>query len=118
MLAYLHSLPLNIEVTCGGKDWLLVHGGPVETVRQQYKAPSDDDIRSEAVWHRIDLFEQMPLGKTVVFGHTPTIRYQPNEPMEIFYGGDRIGIDCGCAYEDGRLCCLRLDDGAVFYSQG
>ena len=60
MLAYLHSLPLNIEVTCGGKDWLLVHGCPVEIVRQQYKAPSDDDIRSEAVWHRIDLFEQMP----------------------------------------------------------
>ena len=37
--------------------------------------------------------------------------------MEVFYGDNRIGIDCGCAYEHGRLACLRLDDGAVFYSE-
>ena len=46
--------------------------------------------------------------------------------MGIYYGEDRIGIDCGsgypqtpdselCAY--GRLACLRLDDGKEFYSE-
>ena len=48
--------------------------------------------------------------------HPPTINYQDKEPMELFYGEGKIGIDCGCAYDDGRLACLRLDDGAVFYS--
>ena len=28
-----------------------------------------------------------------------------------------IGIDCGCAYLDGRLGCLRLDDMQEFYSE-
>ena len=30
---------------------------------------------------------------------------------------EAIGIDCGCGYADGRLCCLRLDDMTVFYSE-
>ena len=28
-----------------------------------------------------------------------------------------IAIDCGSAYPQGRLCCLRLEDGEVFYSR-
>lgn len=69
------------------------------------------------VWHRMDIYETIPDGKTLVFGHTPTMWYQDNDPMEIFYGNNMIGIDCGCAYVNGRLACLRLDDGAVFYSE-
>ncbi len=117
MLTFLESLPINIEVTCRDKEWLLVHGGSEEMMRQQYDGENDDFIRYKSVWHRISLFEQMPEGKTVVFGHTPTIRYQKKEPMEIFYGDNCIGIDCGCAFENGRLACLRLDDGAVYYSE-
>lgn len=45
--------------------------------------------------------------------------------MGIFYGKDKIGIDCGsgypestdCGNADGRLACLRLDDGKEFYSE-
>ena len=39
--------------------------------------------------------------------------------MEVWFDDRRIGIDCGCAYPapQGRLACLRLDDGKVFYSQ-
>jgi hypothetical protein len=46
--------------------------------------------------------------------------------MEIWQEENRIGIDCGSGYPEdpqnplsacGRLACLRLDDGQVFYSE-
>jgi hypothetical protein len=44
--------------------------------------------------------------------------------MKLWYGDRIIGIDCGCGYPEegpdskyGRLACLRLDDGKVFYSE-
>ena len=37
--------------------------------------------------------------------------------MRIYHGSGRIGIDCGCAYPEGRLACLRLDDMKEFYSE-
>ena len=33
MMAYINSLPLNIELSCGGKDWLLVHGGLLDDLK-------------------------------------------------------------------------------------
>ena len=60
----------------------------------------------------------------MIFGHTPTKHYQDNVPMELWFGDQCIGIDCGSGYpevglnsEYGRLACLRLDDGKVFYSK-
>ena len=73
-----------------------------------------------AVWKRLDLSDLIPDGYTVIFGHTPTRYYQENYPMEIWRDGNRIGIDCGSGYPEdgfGRLACLRLDDGKVFYSE-
>ena len=37
--------------------------------------------------------------------------------MRIYHGNRMIGIDCGCAYKNGRLACLRLDDMKEFYSE-
>ena len=37
--------------------------------------------------------------------------------MRIYHGNSRIGVDCGCAYPEGRLACLRLDDMKEFYSE-
>ena len=58
---------------------------------------------------------------TVIFGHTPTRYFRDCTPMEIWRKDGYIGIDCGCGYPDdnpqGRLCCLRLEDGKVFYSE-
>lgn len=116
ILDYLHELPINIEVSCAGKEWLLVHGAP-EVLYEPGDRWNYRDSRSFAVWYRLSEYEDLPEGKTVVFGHTPTEYYRPLRPMAVFHGENRIGIDCGCAYPDGRLACLRLDDGAVFYSK-
>lgn len=112
MLSIIRSLPVNVEVSCNGVDYLLVHGAPLG-----YKMKYGDPVM-DAVWTRLDYASVMPEGKTVIFGHTPTSRYQAGWPLHIYHGeNSMIGIDCGCAYMDGRLGCLRLDDMKEFYSE-
>jgi len=106
---YLTALPLNIELEVSGKQYRLVHGGFDDH-------SSDPSNTYHAVWDRLTRFDEMPAGKTVIFGHTPTLKYQDATPSRIWYGESRIGIDCGCAYSIGRLACLRLDDMKEYYS--
>ncbi len=115
ILAYIRSLPTNIEIKVNGVDYLLVHGAPASTYTPLSRY---SDITTHMVWTRLNRGDQMPEGKTVIFGHTPTKQYQRNDPMSIYYGNRMIGIDCGCAWGyDGRLGCLRLDDMQEFYSE-
>jgi len=112
ILDIIRSLPVNAEVRCNGVDYLLVHGAPLG-----YKYKYGDAVM-DAVWTRLDYADVMPEDKTVIFGHTPTSRYQAGWPIRIYHGENRmIGVDCGCAYLDGRLGCLRLDDMKEFYSE-
>lgn len=110
LLETLRSLPVNIPITCGGREFLLVHGAPIG-LGDRYADPV-----KTSVWHRFTAEDAMPDGPTLIFGHTPTKYYQPDEPMRIWHGTNMIGIDCGCAYPYGRLACLRLDDMKEFYS--
>ena len=113
---FIEDLPLNIEITVNGVDYVLVHGVPessVETLeRWMY-----DDLKQAVVWERINGFTSLPDNKTTIFGHTPTSNYQDGDPMRLWHGDKRIGIDCGAAYPNGRLGCLRLDDMEEFYSR-
>ena len=116
MMDYLLALPLALDVQVGGETYKLVHGAPVETydLDPKYKNPIH-----YAVWKRLDALDATPEDYTMIFGHTPTQYYQNNSPMEIWKDKNRIGIDCGSGFPEdghGRLACLRLDDGAVFYS--
>jgi serine/threonine protein phosphatase 1 len=122
ILDYLHSLPLSRELQVNGITYRLVHAAPLElwdsNCDKRYLNPTHF-----AVWRRLDVSDPMPTGLTVIFGHTPTRYYRDVNPMEVFHGADRIGIDCGSGYPEsgeagccGRLACLRLEDGKVFYS--
>lgn len=120
---YLDKLPLNVELTVNGRQYLLTHAAPVdlyESYDWKYKS-----ARDFAVWMR---FEKFPVleGRTVIFGHTPTHHFQPDDPMAVWDAPGWIGIDCGCMLPEtgdprsglrGRLACLRLDDMRVFYSE-
>lgn len=122
--AYLKSLPLNYDITVNNIPYKLVHGAPLDA----YETFAEF-FRNEAhfaVWKRWRVFDQLPCGYILVFGHTPTDHYQPNNPMEIWKYRHLIGIDCGGGYPEdaedeyccrGRLACLRLDDMQVFYSE-
>ena len=118
---YLRALPLNINVEVNGITYKLVHAAPVEeyVCESKYK-----NAVHFAVWKRLDLDYPLPKEYTLIFGHTTTKHFQDRSPMEIWRGNRRICIDCGSGYpedgpdsEYGRLACLRLDDGKVFYSE-
>lgn len=115
---YLLSLPLSIDIEVNGTAYKLVHGAPEESYSAE---PKYKNKIHYAVWKRLDINDELSGEYTLIFGHTPTRYYQDKVPMELWYGERRIGIDCGCGYPEGdplgRLACLRLDDGKVFYSQ-
>lgn len=116
ILSYLSSLPLTAEVTVGEKEYLLVHGAPPEL---HSKVPSQYiDVKEFSVWTRLYADDPVPKGKTVIFGHTPTEYYQEGVPLRIWYGKDKIGIDCGAGHShpNCRLACIRLDDMVEYYS--
>ena len=120
---YLEKLPVNMEITVNGRQFILTHAAPAElyeTYGRKYECERDF-----AVWMRFDSFPVLE-DCTVIFGHTPTIRFQYDNPMTIWDAKSWIGIDCGCMLPEkgdpwsgalGRLSCLRLDDMQVFYSE-
>lgn len=121
ILEYLHGLPLNMAITVNDKQYLLVHGAPISSYWPQPKYRNPNHY---AVWKRLGIYDRAEGDAVMIFGHTPTRHYQDCVPMELWYGEDKIGIDCGSGYPEtgpegklGRLACLRLEDGQVFYSE-
>lgn len=117
VISALFDLPIKVEITVGGTNYLLVHSAPPElssTIPSKYK-----DDESFSVWTRLATDTPMPEGKTVILGHTPTEYYQKGEPLRIWYGKDKIGIDCGSGhdYPACRIACIRLDDMVEYYSR-
>lgn len=119
LLSYVESLPVQAEITVGGKAFLLVHAAPAEL----YDAGDSiyDNCTEFMVWHRLQNTDTLPEGKTVVFGHTPTwyFRSTPLPSAFIFHGRRMIGIDCGCGFPHlgGQLGCIRLEDMTEYYSE-
>lgn len=120
---YLRNLPINLKVEVNDKNYLLVHGSPMENYSWIYREYETKE--KFAVWERWQPTDAIPEGYTLIFGHTPTIHFQDNDPLEIWQGENAIGIDCGCGFPKsqfkgetiGRLACIRLDDMKVFYSK-
>ena len=115
VIDYISHLPINIEVSVNGVDYVLVHGAPecLYTPGTRYASSKE-----YALWTRIGRNAPLIENKIVIFGHTPTHHYAFDFPMPIWHGKDKIAIDCGCAWgAEGRLGCLRLDDMKEFYSE-
>lgn len=118
LFQFIRTLPTNIEVEVNGTKYKLVHASPEENYMTQYWYSEDyKNQREFAMWERWNEMHPIPEGYTLIFGHTPTCYFQTVEPWSIWKGENAIGIDCGGAYEGGRLGCLRLDDMKEFYSE-
>ena len=114
---FLYALPINLELSVNGKTFLLSHGAPLMCFGKMETKYTDPD--RFAVWARPTAEDWMPEDKITVFGHTSVRHFHDVFPLAIWYGKNRINIDCGCAYEGdaGRLGCLRLEDMKEFYAQ-
>ncbi len=101
------------EVQVAGKDYILVHAGFKNY--EPDKEIWDYDV-FDLVWDRPDYHTDYFPGKYVIMGHTPTQFVKDAEkPGYIYRHGSNTDIDCGCSVPDGRLGCLRLEDGKEFY---
>lgn len=126
LFAYLRGLPLSINVIVNGRNFVLVHAAPPALYSKHCE--EYESVRKFSVWYRVPSDEPITEdpNTTVIFGHTPTVLLGQNtDPLEIFWGDHRIGIDCGAAFPNnpeefhlprGRLACLRLEDLKEYYS--
>ena len=124
IIKYLHTVPVNIDITVNDIHYTLVHAAPAENYERHPIRPYNS-ATEYAVWERWDGRNYRNGNSIFIFGHTQTLYFQSKNPMEVWYGNRRIGIDCGCGLPEsaaaiygivGRLACLRLDDMKVFYS--
>lgn len=112
---YISQMPISIDLTINKIEYILVHAAPPELLKK--KQLTTTNYTHFAVWTRLKPTDKIPKGKTVIFGHTPTECYQNGTPLHIWYGEDKIAMDCGSGnlHNACRLSCLRLDDMVELY---
>ena len=106
-------------------NYILVHSGLNMSGIENYtdiKKIMEIQTEEDLLWSREQFFYKKAVEDyTTIFGHTPTplIRNQTeNYNFNIWRDKtykDKIGIDCGATFENGKLACIRLNDEKVFY---
>ena len=114
VIDFINDFLIYEELTVGGKDYLLVHGG---LGNYSPEKEIEDYSLKELVWDRADYETRYFEDIYVVTGHTPTQGIEGNpRPGYIYRTNNHIAIDCGCYLQGGRLAALCLDTGEEFYS--
>lgn len=127
LLSYIDGLPYFKIID---NKYLLVHAGfnpslLFESMKDKSLEESLAEQNDRLVWVRDDFIKHRALDNLItIFGHSPR-RYidkvfenESKLPYEIWFDSihnDKIGIDTGNCYDDGRMSCLRLDDYKIFY---
>ncbi|MDR7857781.1 metallophosphoesterase family protein [Tissierella sp.] len=127
ILDYISELPYFKIID--GK-YLLVHAGfePLRLFADMENMSLEEALMEQKhrlVWVRDDFIKNKALDNLItIFGHSPR-KYIDKcfdrgslLPYEIWFDdiyNDKIGVDTGNCYENGRMACLRLDDYKVFY---
>lgn len=74
--------------------------------------PLEKNEIDDFIWARESFYENKAyVNKVCIFGHTPTCFLNKDESLKIWHDkkyNDKIGIDCGCVFNDGKLACLEL----------
>lgn len=108
---FLRNAPLYAEVSVGGKDYVLVHGGLGYFEEDK---PLDEYFPRDLLWCRPYINTRYYKNKTTVFGHTPTKLYGYMYSGKPIKTDTWINIDVGVASGLSPLL-LRLDDMCEFY---
>ena len=99
---------LFFEIEENGESFVLTHGGISNFSSEK---PLDEYTVEELTIHRYKYGEKFFTNKTLICGHTPTIK-DNSSPAEIFVSddGNFYNIDCGCVFRSygGRLAILEL----------
>ena len=117
IIEFIQNMPISMTIEVNGKEYILAHGSPPSLYNpKDYRYFDENEF---AIWNRLDPDIKIPGNQIAIFGHTPTLIYQREKgfPLQIWYGNNKIGIDCGSGFDGGRLACLRLEDMKEFYSE-
>lgn len=108
-IEYIESLPYYFKIEVNEQKFLLCHSKPIA-----YESDSLDDLLrmniedDSILWNR-DLNEDVvDEDYIIIHGHTPV------KEIVLYAEGSCVDIDCG-SYRTGRLGCLCLDNGDVWY---
>lgn len=108
-------LPLQCMLTVGDKQYLMAHAmtaDPQINEDEDYYLMGNDRID--------DFFKNGIKGYISLVGHTQAnyMHCRRNVANDIWINekGNVILMDCGCGHGGGRLACMCLETGAVFYS--
>ena len=112
LVDYLRRAPLYMNVSAGGRDFLLVHSG-LGGFSPEKKLSEYD--RNDLLWYRPSADEAFFSDTVTVFGHTPN-GYRFGEEGRMFRTDTWIDIDTGAA-GGGAPMLLRLEDLQPFYGK-
>ncbi len=125
LIRFLKKRPYRKTVVANGQKYYLVHGRPyfsaIKTQGTMSYGIEMMPLQEQIIWDKMKA-EYCLENQIVVFGHVCTKKYDKDEAAkehyEIYETEKMIGMDCGCAYTDGkgRLGCLCLHDGKRYYS--
>lgn len=110
VLEALGEFSLYEEVEAGGRDYILVHGGPHPFVPGK---EMEEYHFSQLIFHAPDYERVYFPDRYLVTGHTPTIKI-PGCEGYILEKNHHVAIDCGCSYGF-RLGVYCLDTGEKTY---
>jgi serine/threonine protein phosphatase 1 len=113
ILEYLREAPLYACVKAGGEEYVLVHSGLGNFRRYR---PLKNYSRHDLLWERPTADTVYYSGKTVIFGHTPTVFYGEEHRGRELRTDTWICIDAGAAMGEPPML-LRLDDRKAFYGK-
>lgn len=113
LMEYLQEFSLYEEVSAGGRDYILVHAGIEPFVEGK---PLEEYTLHEFILKSPDISTPYFKDKTVIYGHIPTFTMGKEHDSKIYFGKDKINIDCGAVY-GGPLAMYCLDNGKCYYSQ-
>ncbi|MBR2459784.1 MAG: metallophosphoesterase [Clostridia bacterium] len=111
ILDYLLEFEPYMELTVGGKDYVMVHAGINNFSPEKDMSEYDVD---DLIYDTVDYTKPYFKDKTLVTGHVPTSEISPEYEGKIYIANGHIAIDCGAGYGL-PLGCIRLDDMAEFY---
>ena len=111
ILDYLTEFSLYERVIMNGKEYILLHSGPMNFSEER---DMDEYSPYELIFERSDYSKKYFNEKILITGHTPTFIIGESHRGKIYMGNNHIAIDCGAVYGE-KLACLRLDDMKEFY---
>ena len=110
-LEYMLEFAPYEELSVGGRDFVLVHGGLPDFKEEK---PLSAYCKNSMLIERPDYSIRYYKDKFVINGHTPTKNIGEEYAGKIYKANGHIAIDCGAGWNI-ALGCLRLDDLKEFY---